>query len=62
GPTSSLGKESLTKLPQRAFPSDKCRWGYLSPATSVAGDTFPQRHVAGERPDNLPGKVIGSVK
>ncbi|GJT41207.1 hypothetical protein Tco_0941072 [Tanacetum coccineum] len=36
----SLGKESLTKLPQR----------------HVAGDNFPQRHVAGESPDMSPGK------
>ncbi|GKG61625.1 hypothetical protein Tco_0621334, partial [Tanacetum coccineum] len=33
----SLGKESLTKLPQRL-------------------DTFPQRHVAEESPDNSLGK------
>ncbi|GJZ55187.1 hypothetical protein Tco_0610380, partial [Tanacetum coccineum] len=26
------------------------------PQRQVAGDSFPQLHVAGERPDNSPGK------
>ncbi|GJR97533.1 hypothetical protein Tco_0269707 [Tanacetum coccineum] len=46
------------KNPSRSFPSEyspaTCRWGYK----------FPQRHVAGERPDMSPGKraIVGSAR
>ncbi|GJZ65687.1 hypothetical protein Tco_0622383 [Tanacetum coccineum] len=49
GPTSSLGIIAGERIPYEASPAS-------IPQRQVAGDTFPQRHVAGERPDNSPGK------
>ncbi|GKA80418.1 hypothetical protein Tco_0787014, partial [Tanacetum coccineum] len=49
GPTSSLGIIVGERIPYEASPAS-------IPQRQVAGDTFPQRHVAGENPDMSPGK------